>query len=157
MICGIDPGLTGGISFIHNDEIIAERIPVLTIKKKKFLDLVKIINRLDLYKPERVFIEKQQAMPGQGVSSTFRTGFNYGIYLGTFVSLGIGYTEVSPRKWKGDLGVSSNKDEARQRATELMPSAANNWLLKCEDGVAEAAMIAYWGCQQSTLSKGYRQ
>lgn len=148
MICGIDPGITGGITFIDGDEIVAERVPVMTIGKKKFLDLVKIVNRLDLYQPERVFIEKQQAMPGQGVSSTFRTGFNYGLYIGVFVSLGLKHTEVSPRKWKGDLGVSSNKDEARQRATELMPSAANNWLLKCEDGVAESAMIAYWGLNQ---------
>lgn len=145
MICGIDPGLTGGITFIEGNDVVSERIPVLSIKGKKFLDLVKIINRLELYKPNMVYIEKQHSMPRQGVVSTFRTGFNYGIYIGSFVSLGLRYTEVSAVKWKKDLQVSSDKNEARARATELLPQAANSWLLKCEDGVAESAMIAYWG------------
>ena len=149
-ICGIDPGITGGISFIQNNEcVIAERIPIQSFtigkKKRKFLDLAKIINRLEAYKPSTIFIEKQQAMPSQVVSSTFKTGFNYGLYIGTFASRGYSYVEVTPRKWKTDLQVSANKDEARQRASELMPMAEEYWRLKCEDGVAESALIAYWG------------
>ena len=149
-VCGIDPGITGGITFIQNkDCVVAERIPICSFKigkkKKKFLDLAKIINRIEAYKPSRIFIEKQQAMPNQGVSSTFKTGFNYGLYIGTFASQGYHYEEVTPRKWKTDLKVSANKDEARQRASELMPMAEEYWRLKCEDGVAESALIAYWG------------
>ena len=75
------------------------------------------------------------------------TGFGYGIYLGILITLGIDYTQVPPQKWKKDLHVSKNKDEARERATQLFPSAAEMWSLKCEDGVAEAAMIAYWGAK----------
>jgi len=149
IVCGIDPGINGGIAFINGNSLVAERIPteVYTIggKKRKFLDAVKIIQRLKLYHPDKIYIEKQQAMPGQGVSSTFKTGFSYGIYLGLFVALNLCYEEVSPRKWKKDLNVSSCKDQARQRASELLPQGTNMWSLRCEDGVAEAAMIAYWG------------
>jgi len=149
MICGIDPGLTGGISFIHGVDIVASRVPVTSVGGKKFLNLVEIIKLLDLYKPTMVFIEKQQSMPNQGVASTFKTGFNYGIYIGLFTALGIAYAEVSPRKWKKELEVPADKNLARDKASELMPQAANSWLLKCEDGVAESAMIAYWGIHKS--------
>lgn len=161
IICGIDPGITGGISFIQdNNSVIAERVPICSFnigkKKKTFLDLAKIINRIEAYKPSVIFIEKQQAMPNQGVSSTFKTGFNYGLYIGTFASQGYSYLEVFPRKWKSDLQVSADKNQARQRASELMPMAKESWRLKCEDGVAESAMIAYWGINYSTEAKNHK-
>lgn len=145
IVCGIDPGLTGGITFIHGDEVAAYRTPVAKVANKKILNLVRIVDYLILYQPEVVYIEKQQAMPNQGVSSTFKTGLNYGLYLGLFVALGIKYVEVSPRKWKKDLKVSSDKDLARAKADYLLPQASHCWELKCEDGVAESALIAYWG------------
>ena len=69
------------------------------------------------YEPEMVFIEQQQAMPRQGVASTFKTGFGYGVYIGILHALGYSYTVVIPRKWKSDWAVPSDKDLARQRAT----------------------------------------
>lgn len=155
IICGIDPGLNGGMAFLGGEKPLCMRVPVETYKiagkRKKFIDLVSIVETLSDHKPDAVFIEKQQAMPGQGVSSTFQTGFGYGLYLGVLITLGIRYHQVAPRKWKSDLKVTRDKDQARARASELMPDLSGNWQLKCEDGVAEAAMIAYWGlnCGQS--------
>lgn len=151
MICGIDPGLSGGIAFIDTDEysLNANRAPVLKIKKgtqnKRYIDAWKIMTLFTEFDPEHVYIEKQQAMPKQGVSSTFVTGFGYGVYLGMFIALGIPYTEVNVREWKRDFGLSSDKDESRKRASELMPRGKQFWQQKNEDGVAEAALIAYWG------------
>ncbi len=144
-VCGIDPGLTGGITFIEGNEVSAERTPIKTIKGKKFLNLVGIVDRIKIFNPDKVFIEKQQSMPRQGVASTFKTGFNYGLYVGCLIALDVEYLEVSPRKWKKDLNVSADKDLARARAGYLLPQAAHCWELKCEDGVAESALIAYWG------------
>ncbi len=144
-VCGIDPGLTGGITFIEGDEVSAYRIPVVTVKKKKILNLVRIVDYLKLFNPDMVYIEKQQSMPRQGVASTFKTGLNYGLYLGLFVALDLKYEEVRAAKWKKDLNVSSDKDLARARASYLLPQASTSWELKCEDGVAESALIAYWG------------
>lgn len=144
-VCGIDPGLTGGITFIEGDEVSAYRTPVVTVKKKKILNLVRIVDYLKLFNPDMVYIEKQQSMPRQGVASTFKTGLNYGLYLGLFVALDFKYEEVRAAKWKKDLNVSSDKDLARARASYLLPQASTSWELKCEDGVAESALIAYWG------------
>ena len=145
IVCGIDPGLTGGITFMQGEEVSAYRTPVVKVANKKILNLVRIVDYLKLYEPEVVYIEKQQAMPGQGVSSTFKTGLNYGLYLGLFVALDTKYVEVTARKWKKELNVSADKDLARARASFLLPQASDSWQLKCEDGVAESALIAYWG------------
>ncbi len=152
-ICGIDPGLSGGIAFIAGDFISSERVPVLTIPKgktvKRFLDAWTIMRMLDEQDPDHVFIEKQQAMPRQGLSSTFATGFGYGIYIGLLVASRLPYTEISPVKWKKDLQVPSDKDAARKRASEILPQASELWQLKKDDGLAEAALIAYWGITRS--------
>lgn len=148
IVCGIDPGLSGGIAFIGGDPS-AYRVPIKTQKigkkTKRYLDLVSIIKLLQDKKPDVVYIEKQQAMPRQGVSSTFQTGFGYGIYIGLLVALNIKFVQVSPAMWKKTLEVSKDKDLARARATELIPDLSHKWQKKVEDGVAEAAMIAYFG------------
>ena len=153
-ICGIDPGLTGGIAFMSGDVVYrtleAARAPVLNITKgkstKQFLNCWAIMDLFDKEKPDHVFIEKQQAMPKQGLSSTFSTGFGYGIYIGLLVASRVPYTEISPIKWKKDLQVPSDKDAARKRASEIFPSGSTElWPNKRDDGVAEAALIAFWG------------
>ena len=35
MICGIDPGLTGGIAFVANDSVLAYRTPVLKVSGQR--------------------------------------------------------------------------------------------------------------------------
>lgn len=152
-ICGIDPGLSGGIAFIAGDFITAERVPILNVTKgkgtKRFLDAWSIMRMIDEQDPDHIFIEKQQAMPRQGLSSTFSTGFGYGIYIGLLVAARVPYTEISPIKWKKDLQVPADKDAARKRASEILPDASELWQLKKDDGLAEAALIAYWGATRS--------
>lgn len=153
-ICGIDPGLTGGIAFYNGLELHAQRVPTAKIANKKILDMEGIIKLLVLFEPDFVFIEQQQPMPRQGVSSTFKTGFNYGLYIGILQALGYSYQVVTPRRWKLDLDVPADKDIAREIATKLMPQGQGSWSLKCEDGVAEAALISYWGLYWGHDPKG---
>ncbi len=152
-ICGIDPGITGGITFMTERHLICKPVPIETFKvggkQRKFLSVTSICELLDDHSPTMIFIEKQQAMPKQGVVSTFRTGFGYGLYLGLIVASGYRYTEVRPQQWKKDLNVSADKNQARQRATELMPDASVCWEKANQDGVAESALIAYWGMNYS--------
>lgn len=150
MICGIDPGLTGGISFLDGDAgyLKVYKMPVVskTIggKKKKFMNCIKFGSILLDENPNKIIIEKQQPMPRQGVVSTFSLGFQYGICIGTFIALGFEYEEVRPRDWKKDMGVTSDKEHARDLATKLFKSD-EHWPLKSHDGLAESALIAWWG------------
>ncbi len=91
-------------------------------------------------------------MPKQGVSSTFRTGLGYGIYIGILATLLVPFTEIRARIWKQDMVVPADKDGALLRASELMPKYANLWPLKKDNGVAEAALIALWGERFGNLS-----
>ena len=155
IICGIDPGLTGGLAFFDNESlsIHAEKAPIFNVttkaKKKRFLDIWTLMRMLDEHDPDHIYIEKQQPMPMQGLVSTFATGLGYGAYLGLIIGGGIPYTEVAPRTWKKDLQCPSDKDASRKRASELMPNASHLWQQKNQDGIAEASLIAYWGIYKS--------
>ena len=161
-VLGIDPGLNGGIAVITKDNdtmsyIQAIKTPIFSLKKgsksKRFLDAYSILKTIMDFDPDHAFIEKQQPMPKQGVTSTFVTGLGYGIYLGILVTRGIAYTEVHPTTWKKSFGLSSNKEEARKRASELMPTASELWKLKSDDGVAEAALLAYYGMKSGSATE----
>ena len=155
IIAGIDPGLSGGLCFFDNEEktIHAEKAPIYQFKTKtktkRFLDMWTLMTMLDDHNPDHVFIEKQQAMPQQGLVSTFATGMGYGVYLGLLVAGGYSYTEVSSRVWKKDLKCTADKDQSRMRASELMPNGSHLWQQKNQDGLAEASLIAYWGIYKS--------
>jgi crossover junction endodeoxyribonuclease RuvC len=154
MICGIDPGLTGAIAFIEHDKVCSvEKVPVSKIKEgktvKRYLDCFTILYLLHKHNPTHVFIEKQQSMPRQGVSSTFRTGFGYGLYIGMLIAADYDYTIVTPREWKLHYGLSSDKDMSRKKASEIFPDASHLWRQKNQDGLAEAALIAHFGANGS--------
>jgi Holliday junction resolvasome RuvABC endonuclease subunit len=157
-ICGIDPGLNGGIA-LYNEKmsvVDAIRTPVYQLKKgkqsTKIMDMYSICKILNKFDPDHIFIEQQQAFPKQGVISTFKTGVGYGMYLGLMSVSGYAHTIVPPKTWKKKLGVGADKDDARKRASELMPYARDLWQKKCEDGLAEAAMIAYYGVHESHVN-----
>ena len=87
MICGIDPGLSGGIAFLGNNHLEVLPMPISTLvianKKRRYIDILSLCNIfIARNTADYCFIEKQQAMPNQGLSSTFKTGLGYGILLG---------------------------------------------------------------------------
>src|SRR5262245_9088986 len=66
-ILGIDPGITGGIACLKPDgTILAEDIPVVAGE----VDIDALVRRVRALAPRLAVIEKAQAMPRQGVSST---------------------------------------------------------------------------------------
>lgn len=156
---GIDPGLDGAICYFRTDipsQFVAD-MPTLEIerggKKKREIDegrlaemLTRVRDNAKLFsEPAHVVCEAVNAMPEQGVTSTFAFGKGYGIIRGILAALEIPRTYVPPVTWKRALQLSSDKDASRRRAGELMPQAAKHWPLKKHDGRAEAALLAYYG------------
>ena len=57
-------------------------------------------------------IEKVNAMPKQGVSSTFKFGTSFGFCQGMLVAAGIRFEFATPQKWQKSLDCRSGGDKA---------------------------------------------
>ena len=153
MIIGIDPGITGAIYFEHENgtkEVID--IPVMAKSSGKGnqinpYGLSEIIRAA--YKSDGVytaFLERVNAMPGQGVSSVFSFGKSSGIIEGVLAALKIPVVMVTPNKWKKAAGLTGkDKDAARTLAIQLYPELADQLSRKKDIGRADAILIAHFG------------
>jgi hypothetical protein len=95
-----------------------------------------------------VFIEKVHAFPGQGGTSMFTFGVNFGIWRGIFAALSIPAQFVAPQAWQAAIfskysGDSIGKTRSIDVARGLFPKA--DLRLKKHDGRAEALLIAFYG------------
>jgi hypothetical protein len=82
----------------------------------------------------------------------FSFGRTDGAIETALVAAGVPFEKVPPGVWKRALACSQDKDLSLSRAAELIPSSISHWTpvrrqRTKEDckGVAEAALIAYWG------------
>lgn len=156
MILGIDPGLDGALALVYQGSIICVAdMPTHEItvngKKRRQIDIMSLdatIAGMDLdHGPFEAIVEDPHAMPQQGVSSSFKFGFNCGIVRGVLAAHLVPVTYIRPSVWKRRLGLTADKDAARKRAGELFPSAAHYFARKCDDGRAEAVLLATIGGQ----------
>ncbi|MDE2020011.1 MAG: hypothetical protein KGJ13_06735 [Patescibacteria group bacterium] len=151
MIAGIDPGKRGAL-FLLGPPYECAMVPLVKIRSKEKPDYPawwKIWHPL-LLEAEHIFIESVAARPGQGVTSMFSFGYSAGFVYGLVLSSGRPHTFITPQRWKKLVGLrGSNAEESRRRASQLLPEAVGFWPRKKDDGVAEAALIAWAGKQQS--------
>lgn len=159
---GIDPGLSGALAFfdpVSNDLQVMD-MPTHTItvnaKKKRRLDL----NSLDVIfssmlavKTTIAVIENVNAMPKQGVTSSFNFGFTAGALNAFLAAKRIPFVSVAPATWKKIMRVTSDKDATRREASRLMPMHADKWRQVKDDGRAEAALLAYYLWTQQPREK----
>ncbi len=155
-VVGIDPGKDGFVAILddHGD---VEAIPAPTVKISKkgskrdynVAEMVALLVRPDI---ELVIIEKQQAMPGQGVSSTFSIGKGFGLWEGVAAALGLRYMIVHPRTWQKVLHRDIQGDDTKSRsilaAGRLFPGVDLRRTAKCDkphDGKADAMLLAWYG------------
>lgn len=148
IIAGIDPGANGGLAMLWSD--IALELEVFGVSKvgKEVDERVwsdEWRSRLRL--ANHIFIEQVGAMPGQGVTSMFNFGDRFGFVKALAYSAGVPVSFVRPQEWKKGVGipVGSEKGASRIRASQLFPNDADKWSRVRDDGLAEAALIAYYG------------
>jgi hypothetical protein len=91
-------------------------------------------------------IEKAQAMPKQGVSSTFKYGTAYGALCAVTALCEIPTHLVSPRRWKTYFALDSDKERSRALAIRLWPGCGL-FERKRDHGRAEAALLARYGSE----------
>jgi hypothetical protein len=105
------------------------------------------------------YIERVQASPQMGVSSSFNYGDGFGILRAAFVIMGVDLRYVQAAKWKRDMGLTgqgesgfgkndaSDKAPALQKALALYPALLPQLYLQKHDGRAEAILLAHYGCE----------
>ena len=147
VIAGIDPGFGGAIAAIDHQwsQVKIEDMPLFHVKQKKHIDLQKLVDIIRATDAGHIIIEHVGVMPKQGIVSAFNFGTGFGMLQGIVATIGIPMTLVRPNKWKPKMQVPADKDGARMRASQLLPSSSDLWPLKKHDGRAEAALLAMYG------------
>lgn len=89
-------------------------------------------------------VEFVSARPGQSAPAMWRFGVGYGKVLGVLGALRVPVYDVTPSKWKKDMGLTSDKEKSRQRALQEWPGKSDLFKRKKDEGRAEAALIGLW-------------
>lgn len=150
---GIDPGLSGAVAFLpHTEGFLpwVEDMPVIGHSKtgfvKRAVDVLALARMLEVFGiagQGRVFLERVNAFPGQGVGSMFSLGMSFWGVAGVVAALGMELHLVEPKDWKGHFRLSKDKELARALASRYYPSVDLG--RKKDHGKAEALLIARYG------------
>ncbi len=143
---GIDPGQSGGWAMLGEDgtpEIEGYGL---------FAEEPFIRSNYDPYFKNIVLacLEKVHAMPGQGVSSMFKFGTNFGWWQGVMDALEIPYELITPQRWmKTVLDSGDRKPEHRMEfARRRWPDVSLK--RKKDSGVVDALCLAEYARLRST-------
>lgn len=152
-ILGIDPGAKGAVALLANGSLARVWDTPTTLQNGKArVDAGALASIVRDARADHAFLERVNAMPGQGVSSMFAFGRALGIAEGVVLGLGVPLTWLTPVEWKHGLRVPADKSGARARASQLFPSSSHHWPLVKHDGRAEAALIALYGARRDGLT-----
>lgn len=131
---GIDPGKNGAIAWLTSSEVNVVPFSEETCQ----VILRGIENGI-------ACVEKVGAMPGQGVTSMFHFGENFGYIRGTLEANKIAYQLIPPKTWKKEFGLNSNKESSIAVCKRLFPEVSLKRTERCKkdhDGMAEALLMA---------------
>lgn len=146
-IVAIDPGLKGGIA-ISGSSPTARPLPLAG----KELDLVTLAAWIESAAPHLAVIEKVGAMPGQGVSSTFKFGKGFGALLGICAALQVPVELVTPQRWKRLIlaGTKKDKSAAIDYCRRVFPDIEliQPGCRKFHDGMADALCLMTFGIRE---------
>lgn len=169
---GIDPGMSGCLAVLGpGDRVRFVSTPTLPTGKgnRRRYDVPGLVELVRRASEGAAFlaIERQQSFPGQGVASSFSTGYGYGLWLAAITAARVPFETVAPATWKAALKIkalpggggsaASRKKAAKALAIEtaqrLYPNAN---LLPTERSrtpsadLAEALLLAHYAKHRDT-------
>jgi len=140
---GIDPGKSGALAVVHSTVNATRAVELYSFDEAKYREI------LEKYGKNRsvggCVLERVGAMPGQGVTSMFSFGLNYGYIRGLLEAFEIPHELVLPRAWKREFGVTADKNTSVEVAQRLFPDVSLLRTERCkkpDDGFAEALLMA---------------
>jgi len=160
-ICGIDPGKTGGICFLKDDEIVYYDIP----REGEAVSPIGVYDIFEQEKPDVIVIEEQHAFPGQGIVSNTKIVAEFHILLATaklfkyinernnnIQNYVVNIKTVPARNWQRKIyNPSWDKNMGKERSilafkSIFMPEVpmTGKRVKKPHLGYIDAALIAEW-------------
>ena len=99
---GIDVGLNGAIALIEAGKLLeVHDMPTVTLernnKTKRMVNAQALCAVIRGAKADAAYLERLNAMPGQGVTSMFSMGQSLGVVLGILAAFEIPTTTIPPR------------------------------------------------------------
>jgi hypothetical protein len=155
IIMAFDPGISGGYAILANKELVCRgKMPIdKNLKNKKStINLDEVINLINAYKPDVVVLERQAPRPGEGISSSWTSGYNFGLLFALSSFLVKNVVLVSPRSWATKLHdpnsqLENPKEKSLEVAKKLFPNEnflATQRSSKPHEGIIDALLISYW-------------
>jgi crossover junction endodeoxyribonuclease RuvC len=146
-VLGVDPGQKGAMAFLSVQGEIEELEDMPVIGKEVNAHMVSFL--IQGYGPILVaVVEAAHSMPREGHAGAFTYGTGYGKVLGVLAALDVPIELASASTWKKAMGLTTDKDLSRSKATSRWPTYADSFKLKKHDGRAEAALLAMWWINQ---------
>lgn len=144
MSIGVDPGRDGAMAVIglESDPLV---VPFDEERYQSLLLRVTLATRNGMDGKALCMVEHVNAMPGQGVTSCFSFGQNFGFILGMLTAHCVPYELVRPQKWKREFSCTSDKNTSIAVAKRLFPGVDLRRTERCtkdHDGKAEALLMA---------------
>jgi crossover junction endodeoxyribonuclease RuvC len=139
---GVDPGQKGGYAVISTSET-GQEVFAYPWDDTFFVMEMQALSRMG--NGIVAAVEKVGAMPGQGVTSMFNFGMNFGWIQGVLQAYGIPYELIRPQKWKKEFSVTGDKNSSIAVCKRLFPTVSLLPTEKCRkdnDGMAEALLLS---------------
>lgn len=141
---GIDPGKSGGVCILDKEG----KIKFLFKCPDNEIEMANSLNNLlqsdNLFFADCfIIIEKVWAFKGQGVTSCFTFGKNFGTWLGILAALKLPHMEVPPQKWMKHYGnMPKDKKDRKNHIKRLVQQRYPNE--KITLNTADAVLIALY-------------
>ena len=147
---GRDPGAKGSMAVMTQSPVFVYSWDIKLVPWED--DLMSYIAALKAAKsdPNCVLscaLEHVGAMPGQGVTSMFNFGANFGRIIGVLTTLCVPFELVRPQRWQKEFGISGDKAEHVAACKRLFPNVSLLRTVrsrKDDDGHADALLLAEW-------------
>lgn len=133
---GCDPGAKGAIAVIAPDYI-----HTCKFNEQRYKEILQSLQGQEVV----CCLEQVGAMPGQGVTSMFNFGKNFGFIQGLLFAYSIPFELVRPQKWKKEYSITSDKNTSIEVCKRLFPDVSllpTDRCKKDDDGIAEALLMA---------------
>lgn len=154
-ILGFDPGFNGGVTLLSpKGEIMWTRVmPILGVGKEKTIDVYTLsmwLDEIPYGSAITAVIEKVGSRPGQGLSSTFKFGYNAGMLEGMLQAKSIPFTFVRPQAWMSRVLPGMNHDSKPsvpfcQKRFPHIDWRANERCKVGHDGKTDSCCLALYG------------